>query len=132
MPFEMVANGNSCVPSPVASFPLSLETKTPSSSLVQHAASSDTSPMQAWVPLPPSPPAPLMPLAPLVFIEPPPPDVPPLGAPASVPLPPPDLPALPACDVPAVLPHIAVALQSLAELLQAASWVKAAVKPKPS
>src|SRR5438874_2652033 len=128
MPLVMVANGSSLVPSPVASSPCSLETKTPNSLLVQHVGSSDTSPVHAFAPPPPSPPAPLMPLTPVVplmAIEPP-LIAPPLLLPASLPLPlppPPALPALPACEVPAVLPQVASALQSSDELLPAESSV---------
>src|SRR6188768_2908880 len=115
MPAVIVLNGASLVPLPVSSA-ASLETKTPRSLVVQQAASSATSPVQAWLPLPPSPPTPMVPL---VFEEPATLAVPPLLAPASLPLPPPDLPALPACAVPAVAPQVAVALQSSDELLQA-------------
>jgi hypothetical protein len=66
------------------------------------------------------PPAPVVPLVPLVFDEPPVLGVPPPDAPASL-LPPLDLPALPDCDVPAAAPHVAKALQSSDELLQADS-----------
>src|SRR5882724_11901004 len=130
MPRWIVAKGSSLVPSPAASSPCSLETKTPNSLLVQHAASSDTSPVQALLPPPPSPPAPLMPLVPLLE-EPAVLFAPPLLPPASFP-PPPDLPALPACDVPAALPQVANATQSSDELLQAESCIPAKPNPKAS
>ena len=86
---------------------------TPSSFVVQHAASSATSPVQALLPPPPSPPTPIVPLVPLVLEEPPVLAAPPAGAPASLPLPAVlDLPAVD--EAPALVAHDAVALQLFA------------------
>src|SRR5687768_4375093 len=125
----MLANGASFVPSPVASLPVSLDTNTPSSFVVQHAASSATSPLHSEPPPPPSPALPLLPLAPWLppLLEPAP------EPPPSLPAPPPDaLPALPATGDAPALPHDAVALQSSAELLQPASCDPTRPKPKPN
>jgi len=89
--------------------------------LVQHADSLETSPVQVPLPLPPSPPPPIDPLVPLVLEVPAAVELPPDASPPDAPLPPADLPALPADDVPAAAPHVASALQSSAELLQADS-----------
>ena len=135
-PFMIVAKGDSRVPSPLSSSPCSLDTNTPSSFVVQQLASSETSPVQAWVPLPPSPPVPVVPLMllePPVLAEPPVLTEPPLGPPASLPLPlPPVLPAVPALELLAAAPQVAVAVQSSAELPQAESCTLTRPIPKAS
>src|SRR4051812_42860224 len=106
IPFVIVLNGISLVPLPLVSSPWSLETKTPRAFVVQQAASSETSPLQALVP--PSPPLPIEPAVPLVFEAPDMFEAPPWLVPPSL-LPP--VPALPAAVLPPVAAQVAVALQ---------------------